>query len=382
MPAQSVISKVVLSRRLFEMARVHSRSGSSVGLSLAVILLQDAVEFFLLALAEHVNAQITVNTSFAQYLDLIDEAVAPQRLPFRSRLITLNRVRVNCKHYAIVPAKSEIDGLLITAKEFFQESATAFLETSFSSMTLIELIEDDTLRRYLSAASTAFEGEDYVGCLVNCRKAFYLQFEKWCDVSPFENPSDKPDIDFRHYLCSAPYYARNEEYIKKYVIDPTDYIVIDHQQLGLQLVAEGIDTVAFWNVWRLTPKVYFREDTNSWITKTDVGTFENDGLSDRAEYVLDATVTILLQHQLNRQQQQEKPLSRWTVDLVQEEVPLRKRPDPGSDVVATTPAGVRQVHVSHRVDGLPNGRAYWYVLDLRDGGLLIKGFLDDELVVQ
>ena len=361
------------------MAREHARSGSSVGLSIAANLLQDAVEFFLLALADHANAQLSTNTAFVQYFDLIDQAIAPARLPFRARLIALNRLRVNAKHYAIVPAKSELDALLLTTKEFFEESCTLVLDSPFSSITLIELLDDDEPRACLSSASTALQNDDYMGCLVDCRKAFFLRFEKRFDVSPFASPPDDNLIDFRHWSCDAPDYARNQQYIERSVADPTDYIVIDHSKLNLDLVTAGVDTVAFWNIWRLTPSVFRRDAGDPWVIKTDVAILEEEGLADRAEYVLDATISILLQEQHSRQQQHVRPGILSTVELAQEQVPIRKRADAEAEITMTTPAGLTRLNVSHRIDGLPDAKTFWYVVHMANG-LIIIGFLDDELV--
>ena len=69
---KSFLNKLLLARRLYNIACENLRSTNDLSLSVGVNLLQDSVEAFLLAGAEHVNAQVQAKTAFEQYFDLID----------------------------------------------------------------------------------------------------------------------------------------------------------------------------------------------------------------------------------------------------------------------------------------------------------------------
>lgn len=58
----------------------------------AVNLFQDAVEVFLVAVADYVEASIDQNTKFDKYFVQINQKIAPKELPFKSKLLRLNRV--------------------------------------------------------------------------------------------------------------------------------------------------------------------------------------------------------------------------------------------------------------------------------------------------
>src|SRR5437763_7959208 len=118
---QSELRKLLLARRLYDLARDSIRSTNEMSLMVGINILQDSVESFLLAVSEHVNAAVGTRTVFEQYIDLIDEKRSPEKLPFRARLLTLNRLRVASKHHAIPPVKSEAEGMLVPVREFFKE---------------------------------------------------------------------------------------------------------------------------------------------------------------------------------------------------------------------------------------------------------------------
>src|SRR2546423_1428587 len=97
---EPVIRRVTLSRDLFELATQNARSEQEVAGAACVNLLQDAVEIFLLAASDHLNVHLALKTDFPQYLDKINEVIGDE-LPFRRRLIEINRVRVLSKHDGI-----------------------------------------------------------------------------------------------------------------------------------------------------------------------------------------------------------------------------------------------------------------------------------------
>lgn len=347
---KSIIHKLLLARRLLDLARENLSSANDLSLAIGVNLLQDSVETFLLAIAEHVNAQIQSKTGFEQYIDLIDAKIAPKSLPFRARLLALNKLRVNSKHFGLAPAQSEVSGLLVTMREFYDEVATAILGVTFASVSLIDLLKDGEAKELVRDADQAFANGDFEACLFNCRKAIFVRIEHDYDVAPFA------EVDKNMWLArlggKAPYYARNKEYIDKNVRDPTDYIVLDHSELDMDLMRKGIDTVSFWNVWRLTPEVYRSKKDSPWVHKRDFAKLEAEGLRERSEYVLDTTITMLASAD------QKAAATRWTeprkyfVELKREGAPIYEKATVNSSVKSHVPPGVTKVYVDCMVDAL------------------------------
>ena len=98
---KNIITKILLSRKLYQLSLENLNSDNELSLSIGVILLQDSVEIFLLAVAEHIDASIGNNSNFNQYFDLINKKLSPKELPFKLRLTALNKLRVNAKHYGL-----------------------------------------------------------------------------------------------------------------------------------------------------------------------------------------------------------------------------------------------------------------------------------------
>jgi hypothetical protein len=246
----SVINKLTLARHLFLMALDNLRSHRETALFAAVNLMQDAVEAFLLAVAEQVKAVVDSGTGFEKYFAKIDERIAPKELPFRQRLVALNKVRVNAKHHGVKPDRNEARAFAVVCREFFDESSASILGMPFWSISLVDLLEDEEIRDLLVGAQSAFDKGAYWECLVECRKVIFLRFEWHYDISEFKDEAAAANF-FAAAFCHAPAYAKDKRYIDENVRNPFDYIVLDHSRLDGELVKEGLDPGVFWNIWRL-----------------------------------------------------------------------------------------------------------------------------------
>jgi hypothetical protein len=249
MLSEPVIKRLTLSRHLFEMAMRSARQEQEVANAATVNLLQDAIEIFFLAAFDFLNVAIAQRTDFPQYLDKLSDNMGGD-LPFRRRLLEINRVRVHSKHEGIPPNRKEIGGYVADARKFLEQTCEKVLHVDFWTISLVSLLDDGEPRQLLQSAEDAFKAKDYIKCLVECRKAFFVSFESDYDTQKDLNSSGGILSSSR-----APYYARSKEYIRKNVKDPFEYVVLDHQNVDAELMKHGIDTVGFWNVWRLTPQV-------------------------------------------------------------------------------------------------------------------------------
>jgi hypothetical protein len=377
---KSILNKLLLSRRLFELARDNLKSSNDLSLSVGVNLLQDSVEVYLIAVAEQVNAGIKNNTGFDKYFELINDKIRPKELPFQPRIISLNKLRVNSKHYGLAPAQSEIDGLFVTVREFFEEVTSSILDKSFSTLSLIDLLRENEVKELLKQAQESFENGDYETTLINCRKAIFLRFESLYDISSFEN-----DAQQKNYLWLAmnksPHFARNKEYIEKNVFDPTDYIVLDHNDIEMELMKSGIDNTSFWNVWRLTPEVYRKGQDSEWIVKREFNKLESEGIRERADYVLDATINIFITYDQKYKATKSPNYRNYYVDLRTDKIPLYEKADKDSKVLGHTPEGLMKVYVESNVAGLKGDNIYWKVRHL-EGDIYLTGFISNDAIHQ
>lgn len=369
------VRRISLARHLYQLGKSSLESSNDMHLFAAVNLLQDAVEAFLIAVSDYVQAEIDQNTKFDKYFVLINDKIFPKELPFKSKLLRLNRIRVDSKHYGIQPARDECDRVVVSVREFFDEVSSSVLGVNFSTVSAIDLLAAGEIKDLLLEAKTAHEAGDHETCVVACRKVLYVAVEHRYDVSQFREA--KP-LGLLARINRAPYFARDPQYIQENVKDPTDYIVRDHSRIDQDLLKDGVDTTAFWNVWRLTPEVYRSED-KQWVIKHDFGKLDAATLADNAEYVFSTTVDMALAIDASRKAVRWKQHGRYYVKLAREGVPIYEKADVGSKVAATTPAGMTQINTDYRVSGLMGDGPYWHVNEMAKDAWLLGYIYNDDV---
>lgn len=376
----SITKKLLLARRMHDLARENLNSPNDLSLAVGVNLLQDSIETFLLAVAEHVNAKIQSKTGFEQYLDLIDEKITPRTLPFRSRLLSLNKLRVNSKHNGLTPAASEVSGLSVVVREFFDEVSISILSTPFSSVSLIGLLRNGEPKDLLIDAERAFQSGDFEKCLFCCRKAIFVRIESRYDVFPYEANPDPRSIVHIFSRSRAPFHAKSGDYIKNSVKDPTDYIVLDHNHLEMHLMKTRMDPLTFWNVWRLTPEVYRQSANYPWIEKRDFAKLDPDGIIERSEYVLDATINLMIAADQNISASRTPPRKSYVADLTRDQVEIYEKASTTSSMIEKTPIGLTQVTVDFSVNALNGDEIFWHVSHYDEDHSLTGYILESEIV--
>jgi len=339
-----------------------------------VNLLQDAVEAFLLGVADFVGAKLDERTQFAKYFEIINEKNNPKELPFKPELLQLNRLRVNSKHHGIQPPRKECKRAAIYVREFFDQVSASVIGVNFATVSSIDLLETGETKKQLLEAKLALEGGKTVECATCCRKAIYLEFEQRYDVSAFKDGDTSPIL--AALASSAPFYARCKDYVDKEVKDPTGFIVYDHSELQQNLLTWGIDTTDFWNVWRLTPTVYRFKD-GTWVVKHEFHKLDPERL--HADYIFNATVDIILTMHTKRRSVRQLPLDTHTFALKEQQVWVYEKADTDSRVVGTTPKGVVQVECDFHVTGLRGDARYWHVCCFERGQYL-SGFVHNDYI--
>lgn len=182
-----IVRRLSLARYLFELGQSGLRSSNDLQLFAAANLLQDSVEAFLIAVAEYVGAEFDQNTKFDKYFVNIDAKIAPKELPFKVKLLRLNRIRIDAKHHGIQPARDECDRVAVSVREFFDEVSLSVFGVVFASVSAIDLLDDGEPKTLLLDAKAALEAGKPDECVISCRKALYLEVESSYDVSAYKD---------------------------------------------------------------------------------------------------------------------------------------------------------------------------------------------------
>lgn len=373
---QSTLNKLLLSRSLYYLAKENLVSTSGVRLSIACNLLQDSVECFLLALSEHVNAGVGQRTDFDKYFEQINQKITPRELPFRVRLIALNKLRVNSKHYGLEPSKMELEPLLTTVWEFFDEVTSSNFGKAFATISLVDLLCDNEAKEFLRQAESTFGSGGYANCLILCRQALFVTFEWHYDARMFLEEKNAP-TGLGLLRSKAPYFARNRKYIEDNVKEPTDFVILDHNDLEMEIMKSGVDSVAYWNLWRLTPAVYRASRDTPWVVKNDFLKLDLDGIKDRAEYVLLTTTDILLATDQKRSRTRSPDYRRYYLMLKRDAVPVYSKASKSSSTEQTTPPGIRKLFCDYSIAGLDGSGTFWHVGHWEEDAR-VNGFIHEE----
>ena len=371
-----VVRRVCLARHLFELGNSSLKSSNDLYLFSAANLLQDAVEAFLLAVADFVGASIDSNAFFDKYFVQINEQIDPQKLPFKNKLLRLNKIRVNSKHYGIMPAREECIRLAVFVREFFEEVSTSILKANFSTVSTIDLLKDGETKDLLHQARKYLEEKEYEDCAITCRKAIYLEILKNYNISEFQEESEFTGL--RVPFSNAPFYTKNKDYIQKNVRVPTDFIVLDHSHLDQELLKYSVDNTTFWNIWRLTPEVYRTKD-NKWVVKYDFEKLEKETLQDKIEYIFNATIDIIFSIHTKKENIKTSDYRNYCLELNQEEVPVLEKADSTSKVVGTTPPGLTKIDCEYHITGLNGDGPYWMIRHYKEK-VFLYGFIHDDYV--
>jgi hypothetical protein len=340
----------------------------------SINLLHEALETFLVAAAEHLNVSLKMRTDFATYLDKLDEVLAPQRLPFRTTLIRLNKARVQAKHDSITPDRAELPNFVASTHAFLEESTKVAFQIDFTSVSLVDLIENADVKEKLSAAQSALEGGRYIDVLVECRKAVYLVFEKPFDVSIFADDTIKLNA-FAGMICRAPAYAKSKNYIHERVLDPFDFIVLDHSVLDSELVKDGLDPLIFWNIWRLTPQV-FQTKEGSWLVRNEPDKTAGETAQNNAPYVLENTISLIHQRERKRRGLRTPTYNKWTLRVRTPGAKIYRKASFDSEIVGEVRLADEYVQVSVGTPDFENRESFWRVFYVEQSdGSFVSGYI-------
>jgi hypothetical protein len=302
---QTLLTAKVLLNKAQDQCFVEDKYTASSGL----IILQDALELiFLAALVEKgVDEQKSLeNFSFDQLIgELKKQGI---RVIKSGTLKALNKQRVIIKHYGQVSEPQTVGTYYTVAHQAVNEVLEQVVGKRLDQVVLNELIRNEETNKYLTDACEALEQEKYFKCLINIRKAIFIEIEQdyciyeWRDSEPNEPPGL---LGLARGGSKAPYYTRNKAWIEQNVKDPFDYIQRDHDRIRQDLLEWGASTQDFWNVWRLTPEVIRLSREEDWLLKGELKHVYQAATKENAIFCLDRAVTLLSKKQAHHD------LARW-----------------------------------------------------------------------
>lgn len=371
---KEVFNRIIFAKKLFKDGELSCNiENDQMIFAKGLLLLHDATDNALGAIADHIGVKLKGNTYILKYFEIIKEADPQNRtLPYMTQIRNLTTIRNNIKHQGIFPDIKSNAHFPSTVYQLITDICQTYLKIDFNSISLINLLSAEILKKMMKQAEVSLKKKKYRECQINCRKTLYLVFEKKFDIRPFEKY--KEDIQIKSALARAisrpyslaPEHAKNKQYIKENVKQPTDFIVIDDNKMWRDLLGNGINLVDFSNVMLLTPKVYFFEEEKDWATKEDV-----DGIKynqENAEYCFRKTIEILLIKQNNIEREKgflARELKSTTIK--NKEINVLKKASLKVNVVYKMKKNLPyELRIMDEVRGLDSKNKYYYILGSKE----------------
>ena len=121
----------------------------------STLTFHDAIELFLQLSCEHLNVS-KKGINFMEYWDLLNPRIAQistgQELTQKESVRRLNDARVALKHHGTWPNRLDIEAHRATATSFLSENTAIIFAIDFSSISLIEIVQDEKVRDDLKQA--------------------------------------------------------------------------------------------------------------------------------------------------------------------------------------------------------------------------------------
>ena len=209
----------------------------------------------------------------------------------------LNRSRGGSKHFGNTIDQYAAKIFSNKANETIDWLILQIFGKSYNQIFSTELIQHSETKKLLETASQILETDDEPNfkVLTTIRKAIFINFEEdysieeWKDIEQEKQYTSLSTLVFKN---KAPFYTRNKEWINKNVKDIFDYIQIDHESLQTKLLIYGITIAKFFNLLRLTPKVFRHKNNNAW--KEELNSNFSEVNTETLEYCLSTTIEAIL----------------------------------------------------------------------------------------
>lgn len=182
--------QLLLAKRLFLIGSGYAEKDDPVSAGVSISLFQDSIEIFIWSLLKNLDAEAKEQTSFTSFFDLVKNAKGNTKnisLPFKAKILELNKSRVNFKHYGNLPDISEAKKFKAYTEEFLTISFYEFLSIDFASLSLAELIPYPNIRTKIKNAEKLLESKELEQAIAEIAIAKSMLFEKLANYLP------KPD---------------------------------------------------------------------------------------------------------------------------------------------------------------------------------------------
>jgi hypothetical protein len=251
---KEIIDRLICAKYMFQHGNELLERGGPFSDGLTVLLFQDSVEMCLRAIAEQHHCSMKDNIAFNQIMDEIDK-IGIGLLTHRTALNQLNKARLNFKHFGLQTKHEDVVKFRKDLEAFFPSTLNTFLNLSYDSISLIDLIEHCRVRNHLRSAERFIESGKYRESIQSSAVAFHL-YRSYSSIFR----------ERKHRKRLPREIERDVHEFLKYIEDS-----INQQQDQISLIMDGVNLGDYRRFLREIPIVHM----------SDAKTFEIVWFSDR-----------------------------------------------------------------------------------------------------
>jgi hypothetical protein len=184
--------QLLLVKRLFLESQNFAERGDAVSAGLAISLMQDAVELYVWTVIKEKGIVVKDGDGFVPNLESLQKAGIA--MPFKARLLELNRARVNFKHYGNLPDPTEAQKHAAYVEDALRMAMQSHFSVEIESLSLADLVSDEATRASLKLAEGLIFRSKFDEASVELSKAKSLTLDT-LSPQPFGSRLDLVNAD-------------------------------------------------------------------------------------------------------------------------------------------------------------------------------------------
>lgn len=165
MDIQIITRRLTLIKYLYSQGVEQSKKAETIA-GFSLMQFHDAVEMFLLLVAENLGEKNFQDWKFMQYWKKIPN------LTMEAQMDSMKKRRVSLKHHGAFPSHDDVEECRINVGAFFAENTKIQFDIEFSDISLIDLVSFEKTREYLKKAQEKLNCNNYYQSLLFARQAF------------------------------------------------------------------------------------------------------------------------------------------------------------------------------------------------------------------
>lgn len=301
---EETVRTLITARALFESANPLCLSENTTTASAGLIILQDAIELVFIACLRELSVDEERDIDDLGISGMLKELTKKSvHIIKQDKIKALNKQRVIVKHHGQHADIATVREYHATVVEVVDDLLRKVVGQPLDEIMLHQLILSDETRKVVQEAVAAIEQENWFEALAAVRMAIFLEIETEYNIYDWKDYDDNDtNLGIFAFMFKggrkAPWHTRKKQWIEKNVRTPFDYIQLDHEKLKIDLIEWGVPTQDFWNIWRLTPKVFQRTKKSDWVKEGEV-VKHLAATEENAKYCLDRALSIILKKQMH-----------------------------------------------------------------------------------